>query len=448
MRRPVAWLLAALLFFAALVGLMLRDVGKRGSFAGRYSTWSAEPDGARAAYLVLERLGIPVKRRTRDLAELAGVHCLVLLGPTTPIRKYEADALLAYLDRGGQLLMLPERDSPLLSKLGLQFTRAPGGPEPMACAPWWTPPEEDEEQDGGAPERPPRTAPGPATQPLAPTDPFAQADKVPSERLLPARPHPLLRGVREVTAIVAGTLKPTGAEVTFKPLLLTQRGEAVGALVDREGGGRAIIIAAPDIFSNRRLTTSDNVFLLAALAQELVHRSEATAHTLTVDEYHHGFSVPRTVAGYLWHGNFRWVLLQGCLVAVLLFMRLYRRFGPCWEPEPPSQSARDYLRAMARIYRLGSHRVEAARRVWTHVAPRVAARLGLFTRGTSMRPAEELESLGLGEVGRLYRRAEAMLDELQARPSDSTLLEFGRTVAALEIAAARTRRQQRRREET
>ena len=82
---------------------------------------------------------------------------------------------------------------------------------------------------------------------------------------------------------------------------------------------------------------------------------------LEFDEFHHGFTGTRTVVGYIWRGDLKWVLLQLLFLGLLALIRTWKRFGPAAEPPEASQTARDYLQAMARIYRLGGRRVPGGR---------------------------------------------------------------------------------------
>jgi hypothetical protein len=490
------WIFAgALIAFGLLLGVVVHDVGRRGAFAGRYSAWSSQPDGARAAYLTLERSGVPTTRRTQDLADLELTDALVVLGPTRRIGKHETEALLSWTDKGRTLIVLPERDSPLLDKLGVSFTRAAGGPETSLLSLFLGGDDDDDDDDGkvkkdkkdkkskkdkkdkkgkDADHTPPAASqPGAGSQPAASQpasakapssqpglkDPYELADKVPPERLLPAQPHELLAGVAEVEAIVAGTLRPRKDDVAFTPLLVDEKGRTVGAVVGRKEGGRAIVIAAPDLFANRRLAARDNAVLLHVLAQAALaeppksakpgpkRRGPASAapRRLELDEFHHGFTGTRTVVGYIWRGELKWVLLQLLFLGFLALIRTWKRFGPAAAPPEASQTARDYLQAMARIYRLGEHRLAAADRVWGYARRRIAARLGLSGKITDdATAAKEIEAIGLAQLARLYRRAEEARSALTGSATDGDLLDFGRAVAAVEAEAQRGRGRTRR----
>jgi hypothetical protein len=260
--------------------------------------------------------------------------------------------------------------------------------------------------------------------------------------------------------------------VDFTPLLVDDKGRTVGAVVGRKEGGRAVIIAAPDLFANRRLAARDNAVLLHGLGQAALAGPPTAAkpgakrkgpaldgpRRLEFDEFHHGFTGTRTVVGYIWRGDLKWVLLQLLFLGLLALVRTWKRFGPAAEPPEASQTARDYLQAMARIYRLGGHRAAAADRVWGYARRRIAARLGLSGKITDdASTAKEIEAIGLAQLARLYRRAEdargaphggrgADGDAPRQRGSgtDGDLLDFGRAVAAVEAEAQRGRGRTRR----
>ncbi|MCL1808202.1 MAG: DUF4350 domain-containing protein [Clostridiales bacterium] len=86
-RERLVWIVAALLFFGA-VFLAVRMPASDGK---PYSSYSAKPDGTKAAYLLLEDLGFNVKRNTSS--EWRGDGVLVALG---------SDYLI---DSGGALIL-------------------------------------------------------------------------------------------------------------------------------------------------------------------------------------------------------------------------------------------------------------------------------------------------------------------------------------------------------
>jgi hypothetical protein len=419
------------------------------------------------------------------------VDALVVLGPTSRIGKHETDAVKEWVDKGRTLVLLPERDSPLLDGLGVDFTRAPGGPEvSLLSLLFGDDKDEDDAKGKGGKDKAakdkaakdkaakdkaakdktakdeaakpaasqPSSQPSslPSSQPAGTKDPYEVADKVPPERLVPAQPSDLLAGVAEVEAIVAGHLRPHRDDVDFTPLLLDDRGRTVGAVVRRKNHGTVIVIAAPDLFANRRLAARDNAVLLHVLGQNAIARAAAprqesgrkpkAAADLTrrveFDEFHHGFTGTRTVVGYIWRGDLKWVLMQLLFLAALALARTWKRFGPAAEPPEASQTARDYLQAMARIYRLGEHRAAAADRVWAYARRRIAARLGLSGKiADDANTAKEIEAIGLAQLARLYRRADEARAALHTGGSatDGDLLDFGRAVAAVEAEAQRGR---------
>lgn len=102
-RRLLMW--AALIFVPLILALALLSSNE--SDSGLPSSYSTQPSGAKAAYLLLQDLGYNVQRWEQPPTELpTGVEdtVLVLAFPFRPPSSEEKSALQLYLSRGGKIL--------------------------------------------------------------------------------------------------------------------------------------------------------------------------------------------------------------------------------------------------------------------------------------------------------------------------------------------------------
>jgi len=155
------WATPLLLLFGTLagLGLLLTHSSSRGSYADALSSYRADADGTRALYLFLEAHGLPVARRSLDLAQISDKGMLVALGlegtecdspkdatparpstdpdqeegriPSNPgvglfsgkLSSKECLALLEWVEDGHNLLYASEGESGLAKTLGVHFNR-------------------------------------------------------------------------------------------------------------------------------------------------------------------------------------------------------------------------------------------------------------------------------------------------------------------------------------
>ena len=107
MRDRFPLIVAAVLGFAVVSVWLFGEAGRRGSFAEPMSTYRSEPDGARALFLLAQRMGIPVERRHVDLRDLAATKtgALALLGVGRAPAE-EVEQLEKFVTAGGRLLVV------------------------------------------------------------------------------------------------------------------------------------------------------------------------------------------------------------------------------------------------------------------------------------------------------------------------------------------------------
>ncbi len=384
------------LLMAAVLGSWLVRGAARGSFADTLSTWRAQPDGARALYLLAEESGLPVTRRTQDLSITTDLGSLVLLavevedareddpdqtalaappdagtaGEDVPhtglnalhapeLSEKETEKLLEHVRGGGRLVYVPwgSRENRLLDALGVKLTKAD--------------------------------------------------TSLPMRTLIPPLSSPYTLGVERVEAKVQAYLQLPEEQVV--PVLEDEGLGMVVAAVVPYGQGRVLVVGAPELAMNQALARADNAqFWLSALRA-------LGSGPFEFDEHHHGFTNERSVVDfarrYGLHFAVGQLLLGLCLWAVAL-----KRFG---RPRPPPESVRvgatDALFAMSRLYREGRHHAFAAGLITRGLTQELAQHAGLPPHAPVPAVSEGLVARGRPDLANglraIARNAESIADE-------------------------------------
>lgn len=119
----IALLFAAAIFF----GRRPEGLGKDPEDAKKGSSHYSTPSGGKAYFRLLQKLGFPVRRHERKIALLPkDTRMLVMLSPRQGLSPEEADALVAWIERGGTLLWSDD-DAAFLSRFGLASVSGAGG---------------------------------------------------------------------------------------------------------------------------------------------------------------------------------------------------------------------------------------------------------------------------------------------------------------------------------
>jgi len=114
----------------------------------------------------------------------------------------------------------------------------------------------------------------------------------------------------------------------------------------RRGEGKVILIADPDLLSNRGIGQADNGRLLANIAW-----AHDRAGRIFFDEYHHGYVEEEGLMSYLGRTAFPLVALQGFLIALLFISSKGIRLGrPIPLTPEERRSSLEYVGSMAGIY--------------------------------------------------------------------------------------------------
>jgi hypothetical protein len=389
-------LVAAALAFALL---LFGRSAERGAFAEAYSTFRATPDGAKAAFLVLERLGYRVERHTEQALALSGVDVLFVLEPSEPgfgqpaFAAHEVRALREFVRAGGCLVVAASRETPLHEAFDVRLVTASARPE----------------RSGGEADAESKGADAPADAvPALPSVYAAEA----------AHLAPDARG---------GALEPARAAAV--PIYRRAgSGGAVEAVAIREGQGKALFFADPSPFANRAIGRADNAALLASIAAAHARRGR-----VAFDEFHHGFAAERGIAGYMERRALGPALLQAGAAFLVLALALGGRRGraPILDDERPPES-REHVRAMAEIYAKARLRVPCAEKLHRALLRDVEAALGLGPlAGEAL--AEALRKRGVKSYRGLERLGLRRAQLIRANQvGEHELLGFARDVARFE----------------
>jgi hypothetical protein len=285
------------------------------------TTYSSQPDGARALSLWLQEAGYTVLTlEDAPFSVTSEAGLLFVLEPSILYESAHLDTLERWVDQGGILVLggsrLPIR--PLLERFGL------------------TP------------------------RPISPQ----------VERAMPAQPLFIQPPIGAVAMRAADALEArTSASV---PLLAdTDRLVAVSLW---RGKGRVIALASAFPFTNAGLPMADN----AAFALHVVSLIPPGAR-IAFDEYHHGFirREQRTALDLSLRTPLGWAGLYAGLLVLGYLAASGRRFGRAVPLAPDRRrGVAEYVRSMASLYRRAGQRRFVARHEAQQVRRRLARELG------------------------------------------------------------------------
>lgn len=287
----------------------------------RLSTYRTTPDGAGAVYETLDRLGIATDRRLTPLVDADSLPAaLALLAPTSPLTPRESEALVRWVEEGGQLILVLSWRLTLESMFGLEHD--------------W-----DDEAVGAAPLE-----------------------------------HPWTQGIGELDLYsLTVTDTATGGDVPrrWRPLVEQQPGGAAAVGVLELGRGRVLVIADVGALRNDRVLESGLMPIVARAARDMVGSDDA----LVFEEFHHGHR-GGSIGQALWSlatgtGAGR-AGLQALLVGLLALMPFAIRFGsPIHDASPSRRSPLEHVRALGEVYRLSNATGIARRRLIVGFARRI-----------------------------------------------------------------------------
>ena len=208
--------------------------------------------------------------------------------------------------------------------------------------------------------------------------------------------------------------------------------------IRRLGKGVVVAMSDPYIFTNKGLKTSSNLLFAARLAGI----SEGTR--IYFDEYHHGFSDPRTIVSYLRERGFMLAFLQACIVFVLFAWRARTRLGTTRNlNREVERGSAEYVRAFSLIYRRARLHASVIRATYALFKEEVGLWAGLGRDAEPERIAEALEGRDPKAAAR-FKTISMRAKVGGYGGTDAQVLAFTRMVAAFEKeflnAKGRTRR--------
>lgn len=325
LRRELVLLVALFLVLVAFIafGPLQADEGQGGS----PTTYASAPEGALALYRWLNAIGYDAQRLEYTAFAVAPADDLIfVLAPAQAYSADEADALLAWVEAGGTLVLADDRPGQfgdaraLLRALDLRVERLEGDRIEIA----------------------------PILQPAI-GDP-------PAERLV-ASTRSAVRSERGDLAVIAGA----------------PNGEAVLVGLQR-GAGYVYVSSALHPFTNAGLRDPQN----AAVVLNMLRRVPAGGR-VRFDEIHHGFVRQPSLRGLLVGSPWGWAILYALLIGTAYLLATSRRFGrpiPLRE-EQARRSSAEYLESMAGLLRRGGKRAYIADHFRAALKRRLARPAGL-----------------------------------------------------------------------
>jgi uncharacterized protein DUF4350 len=272
----------------------------------RTSTFLTGPDGSRAVYDVLVRLGRPVQRQRSALFALNAdtsrpPALLVVLNPMVPLQPEEMEEVVAYV-RGGGAVLSAGRGGGILRCTGWRL-------EPDR----WTDDSVNVSTPAGM--RPlPRVA---RVLQLQPKD-STEAPRRSLEGLVKQQPDS-----NSCAQLVAERHEPLLYAATGRPVLLR---------LWYPGGGSITLASDKGWFTNRIWRDTD----VPLVVLPLLTSPRGARGRIVVDEYHQGFrrdeqSVTSLTWAWLRHSPVGWAVLQILAIGLVWLAVMAVRFGPARE---------------------------------------------------------------------------------------------------------------------
>jgi hypothetical protein len=327
------------------------------------SSYSAASGGAKAAYLLLEEMGYNVERWSYSPQELPHPNrgdTLVLANPFMGASQAERDAIIAWLEGGGRLL--------LTGSVGANFL-----------------PQRHLEN--------------------------AKADFFESRVYSAAAPSPLNRGAQQVKLKAEAFWKSSEAPA----VVAFGDDEHAAAVSFPYGAGEVIWWAGATPLTNAGLKDAGNLELL------LNSLGAIAGQRILWDEYFHGER--RSLASYVARTPLFWGLGQAALLMLLLMAGFSRRSGPVRSLAPePRLSPLEFVDSLGGLYqraRAGSAAVQVAHQRFRYL---LIKRLGLPSNASTRELTTAVrDRLGWKEPGlnQLLYRCESAARDPELRDDDA-----------------------------
>ena len=319
------------------------------------SSFSAGPDGSKAAYLTLRELGYDIHRSFEPLTAIKGPPAktvLVLTGPQQPSDQ-DRRAFRRFIEDGGVALVVGDAGTRLLDA-----ARAPGGKAPV-------PPFE-----------------------LQRSEPRTFAALVPS---------PFTRGAPRIT------MAPDIAPPRFDGTLVALYGDSPDlpvVVTAASGNGRIAWWAAATPVTNRHVAAADNLeFLLNTVGA-------AGERRILWDEYYHGHH--RSFWSYVAGTPLPWIALQCGLIMFAALLTFSRRHGPVRaRAVDPRTSPMEFVEMLGALYQRAGSRAAGVSAALARFRRTVAVTCGL----PAGRPDTELARAAAARLRLDSSRVEDLLND-------------------------------------
>ncbi|HMF78513.1 MAG TPA: DUF4350 domain-containing protein [Bryobacteraceae bacterium] len=349
------------LFVALALATVLTAPAPGNDFSAAPSSYLSTPGGARAGFLLLERLGMKVQRWQEPalrFAEFAPAATLIIAEPTETPSGAERTALRQFVERGGRILFCGAELPSFFPQVQLKRLRS---------------------------------KPTPRLENLAPVLPKAKT----------------YRPVVEGSALQSVELRADALWQKFGASQLPVYGSPNDAVVGAWtlGAGEVVWWTSATPLTNAGLERADNLSLFLNSA------GAASGRRVYWDEYFHG------ERGSLWDfmGRLpavRWAVVQFVLLACAAMLTFTRRSGPVIAPAKVSRaSPLEFVETLGGLYRRANASPVAVDVNFRHLRLQLTRRLGL--PGTIS--DADLASAAAGRLGWNKQELQDVLD--QARPA-------------------------------
>lgn len=322
-------LIFSLIFFLFPPNNIKKQPGKS------YSTTETTPEGGKALYLLLDKLGFKTEQWTFPYSELKeenencscahDVKCLFVNEPEYPPEPEEIEELLSWVKTGGILIWgVKERDL-LIKTLEIKQSTVNFGQVTLTDFPKHT------------------------------IFQNVKQLKIEREYLLETN---RLESEHKITPLITEKQKYVFMEVSY-------------------GKGTIYLHTSPLLFSNRDLPLGDNAAFAVNLMEYISKINPKHPQTIWFDEYHNGFVSGQNIFNVmpLW---LKLVLLQCIIILLVLFLYHAKRFGsPFPLPEPPRRSILEYISSTANLYRRAEARLSILRLLYTGFKHKICNFTGL-----------------------------------------------------------------------
>ncbi|MBI2266100.1 MAG: DUF4350 domain-containing protein [Armatimonadetes bacterium] len=332
--KSVFLLMLGALALAAVFVWMSEGGGQKSPIRLVPSTHNVGATGTKALYLLLEKLGCDTGRWKHPLDDFLSqdAEMLVVIQPSLPVARKEAQALGRWVRKGHTLLLIGD-NSALFDEFHIE-------------------PVEDPDPSSG--------------------------DGSVSVQVTGDSPY--LRNVRKMAL-----QSPFRLSSVSSGKMLFSDGKG-GVLLSQDlGKGHVLALCDPHIADNTGIKEEDNSILLT----NLIHENCADSKVL-FDEFHHGYVEQRAAREMITPGM-RIGIVQIVLALVLFYLSRSFRFGAA-RPMPSKRirSSLEYVISLANMYRKISARSIAARSLARGLKRRMARALGAQPNA----PSETIAELG------------------------------------------------------